>query len=144
MTCAIDNLDLSQIENKFIHFFKWPKKNAKLACKQYRNFLKLQKKYGKKTALPPSQCIDEVWHLHILDTKKYKEDCDNFLGYFLDHAPYYPSEQNAVQKTKNAHLIYSDQFNNTKELYFQEFGHHIVSASPLKITIFLKSLFLRF
>lgn len=37
--------------------------------------------------LVPSCWVDDFWHLHILDTIKYAEDCNRFFGYFLHHFP---------------------------------------------------------
>ena len=42
--------------------------------------------------LSPSAMIDEVWHLHILDTKGYKHFCESILfkgekGIFIHHNP---------------------------------------------------------
>jgi hypothetical protein len=35
----------------------------------------------------PSEVIDTVWHIHILDTRAYRRDCEYVFGYFVDHCP---------------------------------------------------------
>ncbi len=33
--------------------------------------------------------MDEVWHAHILDTRRYAADCDCVFGEFIHHYPYF-------------------------------------------------------
>jgi hypothetical protein len=35
----------------------------------------------------PSKCVDEFWHTHILDTRKYANDCEEIFGGYLHHIP---------------------------------------------------------
>lgn len=128
---SIEEIDLTNIENKLVYFFNWPVTNASLCCEQYRNYLKLQKKYGQKIPMPPSQCIDEVWHLHILDTRKYRKDCEKTLGYYLEHDPYYPTISETSPDIAGDTAEYTNMFQNTQELYFKEFGKKIVEARPM-------------
>jgi hypothetical protein len=58
------------------------------AIEQYRRFLFLHHRYPEQP-LVPSQEIDRVWHTHILDTAKYREDCELLFGQFIDHYPYF-------------------------------------------------------
>ena len=41
-----------------------------------------------ETAIIPTLDVDEVWHAHVLHTKRYAEDCNAFFGYFLHHEPF--------------------------------------------------------
>jgi hypothetical protein len=34
--------------------------------------------------------LDDLWHEHILDTQKYKEDCESVFGKFIHHNPHVP------------------------------------------------------
>lgn len=61
---------------------------ATRAIEQYRRFLFLHHHYP-ASLLVPSLEIDRVWHVHILDTAKYREDCEMLFGRFLDHYPYF-------------------------------------------------------
>lgn len=54
----------------------------------YRQFLTLRKRYPDRT-LVPSALIDLVWHYHILDTRKYVDDCEKIFGAYLHHDPYF-------------------------------------------------------
>jgi hypothetical protein len=35
----------------------------------------------------PSPLVDEVWHNHILDTRRYRVDCMRMFGVYVHHAP---------------------------------------------------------
>lgn len=48
---------------------------------QYREFLRIG------AGQPPSEAVDRFWHAHILDTKKYAQDCHHLFGRFLHHMP---------------------------------------------------------
>src|SRR5580658_6317536 len=53
----------------------------------YRCFLKLCVLYP-GVSVVPTRAIDRVWHAHMLDTAKYRADCQLVFGRFLDHFPY--------------------------------------------------------
>ena len=57
-------------------------------AEEYRKFLVLCFEQPDEPVVP-SSFIDDFWHLHILDTQKYMEDCDQYLGYMLHHFPYF-------------------------------------------------------
>ncbi len=31
--------------------------------------------------------MDDFWHQHILDTRKYRDDSETVFGYYMDHTP---------------------------------------------------------
>ncbi len=117
-----DTLDLRMIEKKITsnHYlgYKWLKKDAALACKLYRNFLCLNVKYKETNILVPSEEIDEIWHNHILETKKYAEDCMHIFGSYFHHYPYLGFDDETTRKDLNK------AFANSQKLYFQEFGEY--------------------
>jgi hypothetical protein len=51
---------------------------------EYRHMLVLAKR---GVMIVPSVDFDEIWHTHILHTKDFAADCQNFVGYFLHHSP---------------------------------------------------------
>ena len=57
-------------------------------AEEYRRFLALCIEDDEDSVVP-SSVVDDFWHLHILDTQKYAEDCRRFLGFFLHHFPYF-------------------------------------------------------
>lgn len=88
---------------------------ATQAIEQYRRFLFLHHRYPDHPLIP-SQEIDRVWHIHILDTAKYREDCQFLFGRFIDHFPYFGVGDAAQQQAfKAAYLA-------TQALYEQCFA----------------------
>ncbi|MHA7840407.1 MAG: glycine-rich domain-containing protein [Gammaproteobacteria bacterium] len=122
----INNLDLSMVIKKMARDRGWRLKHAQEAAAQYRRLLFVWYKY-KNTypILPPSQDIDEFWHNHILDTRQYPKDCDAIFGEFIHHNPYTGS---LVGDSESAMI---DGFEQTQNLYHQEFGEYIYEIRPL-------------
>lgn len=89
--CRVDELDLEPVIFKLMH----PEtgctglslRRADRDVALYRCFLKLCVLYP-GTTIVPTTSIDRVWHTHILDTAKYRADCDRVFGMLLDHFPY--------------------------------------------------------
>lgn len=82
----------------------WTLEQTTRAIEQYRKFLFLHHRYP-TVALVPSQEIDHVWHTHILDTAKYREDCHLLFGRFLDHYPYFGLRGEADQQAMERAFI---------------------------------------
>ncbi len=115
----IDNIDFSMIINKMVTRDDWLEDEVNAVCKMYRNYLFLQKKYKDQYELPPSEEIDEFWHQHILDTKKYHADCEAIFGKYLHHYPYFGADE----RTDSIYL--NKSFGKIQELYEKEFGEKI-------------------
>lgn len=119
---VIDSVDLSEVIERLVHIDKWKKNDAIEACKQYRHFLYLKKKYGDKYELPPSKDIDEAWHAHILHTEDYVNFCNEAFGGYLHHHPH--TKKNALSIDQLAELFEKQ----TQHLYKQEFGDYIYAV----------------
>jgi len=117
----INNLDLTFLQTQLTQrdIDKWSRKDAIIGIQQYKNYLYLIKKYNDKyPIIPPSKHIDEVWHQHILNTKKYHDACWQIFGHFHHHTP--------GEKTKKSIAFYNQLFDQiTQELYFKEFGEYL-------------------
>ena len=135
----IDAIDFSMVIDKIVSTKGWKKSDVEKICVLYRHFLFLNKKYMDAClSLPPSEEIDEFWHNHILDTHKYKADCDKIFGTYLHHYPYFGIDG----KTDLTDL--SNAFDKTQELYHKEFGDYICNvrhARLKQIINFIKLLF---
>ena len=121
----IYSIDFSNIIHKMVKHQGWLYKDAQKTCQLYRNYLFLKRKYGSKHALPPSKDIDEFWHLHILDTKSYRQDCVAIFGEYLDHYPYF-----GIDKTSNFDDL-NQAFSKMQELHEHEFGEKIYQSRSL-------------
>jgi hypothetical protein len=108
---AIDSLDLEKIDAKAMKLYRWRRPRARAADVWYRNFLWLCYKHGSPLAAI-GRDADDLWHLHILDTPKYTNDCQRIFGSYLSHRPIYgrPTAEDR------------DMFEDTKELYLAEYG----------------------
>ena len=93
----------------------WSLERATRAIELYRRFLFLVYKYPDQKIVPSMEA-DEVWHTHILDTSKYREECDRLFGKFMDHWPYFGLKDAAERQALN------DAFSNTQVLMEKHFG----------------------
>ena len=80
---AIGTLDLAMIEQRLLKR-GWSAVRTERAITDYRLFL--QEVSGGATPQPAND-VDEVWHDHILHTKRYARDCEAIFGTFLHHDP---------------------------------------------------------
>lgn len=88
---ALSDLDLEPIIIKAMDAEEghgWTLGFASRVAAEYRRFLVLCLEHPDEPIVP-SSFVDDFWHLHILDTQKYMEDCDQYLGYMLHHFPYF-------------------------------------------------------
>ncbi len=89
--CRVDALDLEPIVYKLMNpepgeaGLTLARADQDVAL--YRCFLKLCVLHPAATIVPTRQ-LDHVWHTHMLDTAKYRADCDWAFGFFIDHFPY--------------------------------------------------------
>jgi hypothetical protein len=118
----VDVLDLEPIVYKLTH----PEPGepaltlteADQAVALYRCFLKLCVLYP-GTAIVPTRRLDHVWHTHMLDTAKYRADCDRVFGRFMDHFPY------AGLRGEDDRRAWRDDFARTRRLFREHFGIEI-------------------
>jgi hypothetical protein len=116
---GIQDLDLEMIKRKLMDQVEgegWGAADCDAACQEYRRFLALARAYHGQHFIVPSAVVDKVWHMHILDTRKYGPDCERALGFFLHHFPYFgmrgPEDEAALH----------DAAQQTLELYRRHFG----------------------
>lgn len=128
----IHTMDFSQIKNKIIQKDPnvarvWLPDEVDEALLYYKNFLYLNKKYlPTYKIIPPSSEIDEIWHHHILDTRRYHRDCIAIFGYYFHHYPYF-GMRSEVDKNN---LV--DTFAITQYLHCLEFGDYIYQCEHEK------------
>lgn len=88
----IKSLDFKLVKEK-LEYRKgraWCKKHdLERLEKEYRQFLYLigTNQTGFST-VPWSQELDDFWHEHILDTRRYAQDCDAVFGRMIRHNPH--------------------------------------------------------
>lgn len=84
----LDQLDLEPIKVKLVHEHGYGLEQLAILEKWYKRFLFLTAAYPEKQIVIP-EILDAFWHHHILDTRKYAEDCEVVFGQFLHHFPYF-------------------------------------------------------
>lgn len=112
---TIADLDLKSVRDqlKKKKGFWWNyKNNMETLEKEYKQFLYLVVANQTKLFTPWSEALDEFWHTHILDTRKYKEDCKKLGVDYIHHNPNLPI-RTPEQKTA---------FGETKKIYKETFG----------------------
>ena len=99
-----NRLDLSAIKRKLTdeqHGLGWDSQRAEDAELLYRRFLAIVAAHdGSEHRVVPPCIVDDFWHQHILDTRKYAIDSDAMFGRFLHHFPYFgmrgPDDERAL------------------------------------------------
>lgn len=84
---CISTLDLEATKYKLILEQGWSLDKADQVEVQYKAFLAIARAFPDDETVP-TQDIDEMWHTHILDTRKYMADCFAVFGTYLHHYPY--------------------------------------------------------
>ncbi|MEL6489692.1 MAG: glycine-rich domain-containing protein-like [Cyanobacteria bacterium J06621_3] len=115
---ALSATDFGPIAFKLMHpddGEPWTLERATKAIEQYRRFLFLSKHYPRQRIVPSWE-VDQVWHAHILDTTKYREDCDRLFGSFMDHWPYFGMKDEAEKAELDSAFL------DTQQLMEAHFG----------------------
>jgi hypothetical protein len=81
-------LDLEPIKFKLVASGAFTEPQVQNLDKWYRRFFFLSVTHPDQ-AIVVSEALDEFWHAHILDTRKYAADCSAIFGGFLHHFPYF-------------------------------------------------------
>lgn len=100
---AIKALDLSLVRTKCAERNDWGSERALRAETEYREFLTILAEHPRETISPWSKDLDLFWHEHILDTKRYAEDCQRIFGKMVDHDPHIATDasrhRDAIKRT---------------------------------------------
>jgi hypothetical protein len=87
------SIDFAPIRMKLTdreHGENWDKDKVNEAELLYRAYLSLiLASRDTDLLIAPPADADEFWHQHILDTRKYMDDCKILFGEYLHHFPYF-------------------------------------------------------
>ena len=104
----INHLDLDSVRLKAAGRLGWSSDKTDQVELEYRRFLfALTRKRPEHTISPPTSEVDEFWHQHILDTRKYRDDCEKIFGHYMDHMPGLSSEEQA-KADERRRQVYSE------------------------------------
>ena len=96
---------------------------VEMSIEEYRRFLIL-KMENPGVKLAPTSLMDKAWHMHILDTRRYAEDCKAMFGRFLHH---HPSYKGVESEEREDVLIGASEM--MASLYSERFGHDPLAGS---------------
>ena len=116
----VNSLDLKQMDDKLVNFYGWAEEEVSLMNDYYKKWLAIHVAYP-ELAVAPSVKLDEYWHMHILDTKKYMEDCQLVFGHYLHHYPYFGLEGDKENLDSG--------FETTRKLFQHHFNHDLLGAA---------------
>jgi hypothetical protein len=80
----IKSLDLGYLSLSLLRRHAWDETRTHEAIRKYKNFLILNYLYPHQTLIPDVD-LDEVWHEHILYSRRYEQDCHRIFGRHLHH-----------------------------------------------------------
>lgn len=115
----VNLIDLSLIKRKMVETFGWSSEVVTSMEDRYRKFLSIQwavRNLGMSFEVVPDRMIDEIWHMHILDTRKYIADCTALFGEVLHHDPYFGMMDEADRTAWTA------QADRCDHLWYELFG----------------------
>ena len=87
LTEKFQQLDLSCVKRYVKGKYRWSEERANLTEAEYRKWLLLCCMYPKKRLGMGNKDVDEMWHAHILNTRKYHKDCQMLCGRYIHHVP---------------------------------------------------------
>src|SRR3990167_7197635 len=114
----IRDLDFTQTISKCVNQYGWSRRKSHECSEHYKKYLYLILKYGDQYPLVPTIDIDEFWHMHILDTKKYMADCEAIFGRYLHHYPYFGIDGKTDHQRAEGEI-------NMQEFFYKEYGEHL-------------------
>jgi hypothetical protein len=107
-------LDLKPMLEQCRKDYQWTAEQAEEAELWYRRHLWLCFQFPDQPISVLSKKADQLWHQHIIDTNRYREDCNRIFGAFLNHVPFYAEQTVLVEDTS---------FDDTLDLYRRLYGH---------------------
>jgi hypothetical protein len=93
----------------------WSMEKLDFVERQYKNMLYLWHKYPEENFSPPEE-VDDFWHGHILDTRRYFNDTMRLYGRYLHHYPYFG------MRGQDDRAALEQSFIQLQRVYRQEFG----------------------
>ena len=112
----VDAIDFTPHGFKLQKEYNWSEAKINYTINLYKEWLVLQVLY-EDLSFAPSELVDEFWHIHILDTRKYYSDCMMVKGEMIHHYPYFGLTMQENEK------VLEKGFNLTKKLYLHHFNH---------------------
>jgi hypothetical protein len=95
---CVDSLNLFWPLRKAAYLHKWDEEKAANIEAQYRQFFAMIAL--DEDLAPPNADVDDLWHEHILNTRRYARDCEKVHGKFIHH-----SSMDGVEESARTALV---------------------------------------
>jgi hypothetical protein len=118
-------LELDVVREKATKRHGWEEGKAKMLESEYRDFLILLAENDERTISPWSDDLDHFWHEHILDTRKYAQDCKWIFGHFIQHDPHIEKRPYHHEETRHVTMGLRDA-----QLKVREERRKVAESSP--------------
>ena len=118
----LKGLDLSPIAAYLMskqNGYGWTRQRVFRAIRRYKTFFFVNYLYP-QILLVPTLEIDQVWHCHILHTRRYRQDCEMLFGCFIDHDPESELQGEANQHNLDAAFAQTQALLALYERHFEE------------------------
>jgi len=108
--------------------YGWGGAETDVAVREYRRHLQLRYLHPNLPVAALNKLGDGLWHQHIIDTHKYRHDCELIFGGPVEHEPFYTPSGTTDSGTH-------EDIEKTEQLYERAFGRMLVrlertSSSP--------------
>ena len=110
----LDNFIGKKLQARLKSILHWSEEDIKDALHAYKQFIELKVVYDDWNAdlLSPSLLVDQVWHLHVLDTRAYNSSCIQLCDRLIHHDP--DGDGDLSQRAKRV--------KKTRQVYREHFG----------------------
>ncbi|SNT29845.1 hypothetical protein SAMN05421770_10731 [Granulicella rosea] len=109
-------LDLISVRDAVMEKRGWSAERAEAARIEYLRFLTLLQTQPGFMVIPWPNAqgeddLDQFWHQHILDTRKYANDCDLLFGRLMHHNPHVvQGSEQELESVKKTQRLYARRF----------------------------------
>lgn len=77
--------DFQWLQNRLENMFRWTPNRAMIGVTNYTRFLRCIQISTDPEGLSPTQAIDDVWHVHIINSPDYTKMCQEYFGQYIHH-----------------------------------------------------------
>lgn len=116
----VSEWDFSLTKQKMLEpdYAGWPEERIEQAEKNYKRYLSVTKALD-GYQLVPNGDVDRFWHEHILDTRRYVQDCAELFAGFLHHYPYFGMRGEVDNR------VWLDTASQSTDFWAHLFGEHL-------------------
>jgi len=115
---VLPDFDLSFVTEQlssYPEYADWDESRFAEAEMEYRRFLALCRSYPDRL-IGLSIDADHIWHQHVLNTRRYVDDCNNYFGAYFHHSPVV-DEVDHLESQRQTEALYLEVFGEPRVLH---------------------------